>query len=181
DLRLFQSLPDDLRDQVLAVDVEPGLVDAYRGEDLFVDTHREMMRQGFWLSNLGIGCAVRMRRSTLAELGAEETVLIERFQRPSPAWCEARYLRTLEWLAELRAPAQRYILLWVFALLDEQCGFALDIARDYRQNFGSDAWGDMLKTVPLQILENRQAGEQQAKGRAKRYAGRLARLVGLAR
>src|SRR5450759_4752197 len=36
DLRLFNSLRPGIRDRVLAVDIEPGLIDAYIGEDLFV-------------------------------------------------------------------------------------------------------------------------------------------------
>ena len=155
DLRLFQSLPDDLRNQVLAVDIEPGLIDAYRGEDLFVDAHREMTRQGFWLSNLGIGRAVRMRRSTLAELGSEAVHLVKQFQRPSPAWCEARYLHTLEWLGEHRMQVQRYILLWVFAVLDELYGFALDVALEYNRVFGKNDVFSFLWEAPLRQVQRR--------------------------
>src|SRR5207247_2893397 len=39
DLRIFGTLSSNLRAGVLAIDVEPGLIDAYQGEDLFVDTH----------------------------------------------------------------------------------------------------------------------------------------------
>ena len=177
DLRLFQSLPEGLRSEVLAVYIEPGLIDAYQGEDLFIDAHRELTRQGFWLSNLNIGNAIRMQRSTLSELDANAAHLIEQFQRPSPAWCEARYLRSLEWLAEHRASESRYILLWVFALIDEQYGFALDIARFYNQNFVGGAWGDTLKTAPLQLLEEKKAEEQLTTGRTKRVLSRLARLA----
>jgi FkbM family methyltransferase len=37
DLRLFTSLRRDIRSKVVTLDIEPGLIDAYREEDLFVD------------------------------------------------------------------------------------------------------------------------------------------------
>ena len=62
DLRIFNNLRDDIRSRVLAIDIEPGLIDAYIGEDLFVDAHRDLTQNGFWLSTLNIDGAVRMRR-----------------------------------------------------------------------------------------------------------------------
>ena len=65
DLRLFTSLRPELRDRVLAVDLEPGLIDAYLGEDLFVKAHEHFTRNGFWRSNFKVMGEVRMRRATL--------------------------------------------------------------------------------------------------------------------
>ena len=42
DLRIFNSLRPEVRSRVLAIDIEPGLIDAYVGEDLFVDAHKEL-------------------------------------------------------------------------------------------------------------------------------------------
>src|SRR5258706_144731 len=47
-LRIINSLRDDLRGRLLAVDTEPGLRGAYVGEDLFSDVHGDLVRQGFW-------------------------------------------------------------------------------------------------------------------------------------
>ena len=47
DLRIFNSIKYAVRSKVLAVDMEPGLIDAYYGEDLFVDVHTDMIRNGF--------------------------------------------------------------------------------------------------------------------------------------
>ena len=142
DLRLFQSLRDDFRERVLAVDLEPGLIDAYIGEDLFVDAHRELLRQGFWLSSLDVKGSVRMKQATLQAL----TTLRPRLKdtnfyqsvHPSPGWCEARYLRTLESLAGRNAEKGDYALLWVFSMLERQWGHALDIALEYEKMFGRD-------------------------------------------
>lgn len=156
DLRLFQSLEATVQSRVLAVDVEPGLIDVYQGEDLFVDTHRALMQAGFWLSNLDVKGAVRMRRDTLARLGSRHEELtqafVERAIRPSPAWCEARYLRSLEWLAQHHFTPRDYGVLWVFAMLDRQFGFALDLTVQYEQAFGADAISRQMTDETLAAL-----------------------------
>lgn len=65
DLRIFRSLGERLRPGVLALDIEPGLIDAYRGEDLFVDAQKHLVANGFWLSRLEVKGAVRARSATL--------------------------------------------------------------------------------------------------------------------
>lgn len=171
DLRIFQSLRDDVRDRVLALDLEPGLIDAYEGEDLFVDSHRTVVRQGFWLSNVRIGQAVRMRHSTLRAIEPRHAdvtpVTIETGVRGTPAWVEARYLRTIEWVVARSGPHD-LPLLWVFAVLDGQIGFALDVAVAYREHAGPGAMADLLENEAVRILR------QPARDRAfKRAARRL--------
>lgn len=153
DLRLFQSLRSDLRDRVLAVDIEPGLINAYRGEDLFVDAHRELLRQGFWLSSLDVKGTVRMKRSSLQEIVSHHPRLTDTrvyaSTRRSPGWCEARYLRELESLSKRNAGTRDYALLWVFAMIERQWGYALDIACAYEQRCGDHAASAQLLKVPL--------------------------------
>jgi hypothetical protein len=156
DLRLFESLKDDLRNRVLAIDIEPGLIDAYKGEDLFVDAHRRLLQQGFWLSSLDTGGSVRMKRSTLQAMTKEHPKLkdIDTHQavRPSPGWCKACYLRTIESLKGQNAELHDYVLLWVFAMMEQQWGYALDIAYDYRQQFRQDAVSSQLQDLPLKQI-----------------------------
>ncbi len=146
DLRIFESLDSAARSRLLALDVEPGLIDAYRGEDLFVDTHRSLTGQGFWLADLNIGSTVRMSTKTFRKAalfegrGIEEErarqVLLSSLKE-SPGWCEARYLRTIDSLNE-NPNNQDFTLAWVFAMLDDQLGFALDLCFAYEDAFGPD-------------------------------------------
>jgi hypothetical protein len=153
DLRLFNALQSELRSRVLALDVEPGLIDAYLGEDLFVEAHRELTRNGFWLSNLKVEGAIRMSQATLAMLTADKRNLtraqIEKSIKPSPGWVEARYLRTIEWARAHNYSKEAYVLLWVFAMLDNQFGFALDLAAEWERMFGANEWAPTLKTEPI--------------------------------
>jgi hypothetical protein len=163
DLQLFKSLKDSVRARVLAVDIEPGLIDAYLGEDLFVDAHRYLTQNGFWLSNLDVQGAVRMRKSTLNEIMATNRDLnkahIERTVRKTPGWCEARYLKTLEAVTQQGFVANDYVLLWIFAMIDNQHGFALDLAIEYKKVFGRDEISQMMKDEP--VVDIAKAGRRE--------------------
>ena len=157
DLRLFQSLRDEMRDRVLAVDVEPGLIDAYAGEDLFVDTHRELLRQGFWLSSLDIKGSVRMSRAVMKMAagkypGLKDPGVFESV-RQSPCWCEGRYFRTLESLGKRGADKRDYALLWVFSMIERQWGYAFETGVEYGRLFGDDKISRSLLDAPIRQLK----------------------------
>ena len=179
DLRIINSVGDERRSRILAVDIEPGLIDAYLGEDMFVDAHRDLTRQGFWLSNLSIHGAVRLRRSTIGEvaprnkdLGPE---LLESTLKKTPAWCEARYLRTLQWLADGNFTPGDYVLLWIFALLDNQLGFAIDLGLEYEKAFGKDTFSHVMKEEPVLLI--RRFHRRMQLGAAKGFPWRVMRGI----
>jgi FkbM family methyltransferase len=156
DLRLYQSLADKLRKRLLVIDVEPGLIDAYHGEDLFVDVHATLMQDGFWLSNLSIEGVPRISRKALAEAlhrrsALNETDLRNAF-KPSPGWCEARYVRSLESLAQHEATERDYLLLWVFALLNHTIGFAFEVGLEFERRFPDDADANVLAAETLRLM-----------------------------
>ncbi len=157
DLRLFKSLPNEARSRILAVDIEPGLTDFYVGEDVFVDSHAYLTQNGFWLSNLNVCGTVRMSRSTLAVVNGHGIPLDERLAqrtvRKSPGWCEARYFRSIDWLAKSNFSKREYVLLWVFALMDGQLGFALDVGVAYGQTFGPDKMSQFMETEPVTLMK----------------------------
>jgi hypothetical protein len=158
DLRIFMSLPENLRSRVLALDVEPGLIDAYKGEDLFVDTHAALLKEGFWLSDLNLGKAVRVRESSLTAIVPDKThhsTFAKRAIKKTPAWCEARYLRTLESMQASRFGRSEYILLWAFAMADGQTGFAMDVALEYERMFDRDEAGVTMKNNTLTGLRKK--------------------------
>ncbi len=60
DLRLFASLPDELRHRILAADLEPGIIDAYVGEDKLHHVLAYMEQEPFWVSSMNIKGAKRI-------------------------------------------------------------------------------------------------------------------------
>lgn len=161
DLRLFNSLPTAIRDRVLCVEVEPGILDAYQGEDHFVDAHRELKRQGFWLTEAKVCGTTRIRQSTLQRLQSGG-VPVDAYDiglkcAVTPGWVEALYLRDLRHLEQHRAPPGDYVILWAFALMVRQWGFALDVALDYERLFGADPTS-LAMAQPVTALLLKQEG-----------------------
>jgi FkbM family methyltransferase len=182
DLRIYKSLRQDVRDQLLAMDIEPGLRGAYMGEDLFSDVHKQMVADGFWLSNLKVCGLVRMRKTTLDALAARDATLngelISKSIRQTPGWTECRYLRSLEGLARAGAKKRDFVLLWIFSAIDRQFGFCLDLALEYARVLGKDEVFALLESESFKQIESaRQAGlKPKGNGRLS-FAGRVKRKL----
>lgn len=137
DFQIYKSLSNTLRESLLAIDVEPGLIYAYKDEDLFPDIHRHFIDNGFWLSDLEVRGTTRMNRETLDKTGVNERI-VKHHSRMAPTHVEARYLRTIEWLQQNNMPKEKYITLAVFAVMDRHYGYALDILVAYETQFRQD-------------------------------------------
>ena len=178
DLRIFDSLKPESRSRVLAIDIEPGLIDAYVGEDLFVDVHRSLVQDGFWLSNIEVwNHPVRIRSSTLRDIEATNNEItrrvVVRSSKRSPAWVDARYFRTLDYLASDEFSRRDYVLMWIFAVLDHQIGFALDLATEYELLFGKDESSQVMKSEPIRYLK--QSAMRAGSKRPPRFVPGLSR------
>jgi FkbM family methyltransferase len=156
DLRIWDSLSQELRSHPLALDIEPGLAAAYEGEDMFVDAHRQLTSNGFWLSNLNVRGAVRMRKKSLdavLQAGSGLTApFLEAAAKKSPMWCEARYLRTIDSLVATHATKSDFVMLWIFAMLDDQAGFALDVVLQTEESFGNDEMTILMRAASITQL-----------------------------
>jgi hypothetical protein len=162
--------------------MEPGLRGAYMGEDLFSDVHKALVNEGFWLSNLRVCGLVRMRKSTLDALSASDPSLgseaVSKIIRPTPGWTECRYLRSLESLAKVGGTKRDYVLLWVFASIDKQLGFCLDLADEYLKVFGPDEVGPMLRDESVrQIGEAKKAMDRPKMNGSPTLFGRVKRKL----
>jgi Methyltransferase FkbM domain len=184
DLRIINSISPDVFSRLMAVDTEPGLIRIYQGEDMFVDVHRELTDKGFWLSDMHTGGFLRMRRTTLDVLrgsnaGIDDTYIRDAV-RTSPAYIEARYLRTIEWLADSKMSEQEYLLLWIFALTDLQLGFALDLSVEYERIFGATGASRKLTAATWALVNRshrRRALKSASAPMARRVKSVVARLV----
>jgi len=157
DLPIFKSLRADIRSGLLAVDIEPGFMDGYVGIDSFVEAHPTLTQEGFWLSGMRVDGSVRLSAETAQAVAGDRRELpvgdMERFIRKTPIWCNARYLRTLASLRDQRADERAYVLSWIFALLDGQVGFALELARDLERTAGRSTISQVLWEEAISCLE----------------------------
>lgn len=151
DLRLLKSLKPGIFDQLLAVDVEPGFSEFYTGEDLFTDIHPFLTNHGFWLSDMNIKGSTRMRLETLGTIGPSvpSSEDLQSRLKSAPGWVEARYLRELDHIES----REQHVLLCVFAILDQQIGYAFDVVQQYRERFGEDAISRNLFGITRKLLQ----------------------------
>ncbi len=125
DLRLFKSLPDTIRSNVLIAEFEPGIIDAYKGEDKLHEVIRYMHEQRFYMSRMEVKGAHRIAPGELGNFSWIHKKTWRHSLMKSPGWAEVTYLNSLD-----KGPYSKrtYLLTYLFAWLEEQFGFALDVA-----------------------------------------------------
>jgi hypothetical protein len=120
DWRLFLSLGKAIT-RVLAADFEPGIIDAYEGEDKLWQIIKDMEKMPYWMSD----CIVRGPRRISKEVQKKyfkDGLLITQII-PSPGWAEIGYLHNFESKLDRRS----VLLLAAISLLKHQYGFALEV------------------------------------------------------
>ena len=157
DLRLLEGLDEPLLASLMAVDAEPGFDQHYETEDTFGDLHRWMVGQGFWMSDIALTRAVRLRRETFdATLGARSKLGRMRYEftlKASPTAAGPRYLRTLAALDKAGASRADYLRLWACAFFSGNHPYALDVIVECRARHGDDA--DTAALLDLTVRRNR--------------------------
>jgi len=123
DLRIWRSLPDDIRRRSLALEFEPGLIPAYIGEDKFCDLLVAMESEPFWLARLDVLGTPRGRMETLTRRLGRFARYYRDFGPASAGWVNALYLHSGAGLG-----LRESLLLWVFATEHGQHLFACELA-----------------------------------------------------
>ena len=143
DLQLYLSLPKTWRERISAVEFEPGLIDAYEGEDKLSDVLAAMASEPFWLADLQVGRTPRGRMTLLAPHLPNAGPWFRRFGRGAPAWANVRFLRDPSVQTE-SLDRRGYLLGWVFATLAGQSGHALAVANAGQLRFGGPLFTEMI-------------------------------------
>jgi FkbM family methyltransferase len=142
DLRLFESLPRNLADKILVAEFEPGIIDSYRGEDKLHRVMSALEDRPFWMSDLRIHGSKRLNIKRVTPALPRRD--FERFTRGlpvSPGWGEVTYMNTME--GNRTWTKRDYFLAWVFACVQDQFGFALELALDGNRRFVDPLFADM--------------------------------------
>ncbi|MEZ0264949.1 MAG: hypothetical protein ACAI43_09500 [Phycisphaerae bacterium] len=128
DLRLFRSLGDELGRRALAAEFEPGFMDVYQGEDTLGDVLTHMRGRPFYLADLVVHTQVRVRRAYAEQLRGASRRFLHALVKAAPGWGEMTFLNTMRDADADGLGAREWLLAWVFAVVEEQLGFALDLA-----------------------------------------------------
>jgi hypothetical protein len=119
DLRLFKSIPAHISESVLAAQFEPGIINAYKGEDKLYSILKEMDRPDFWLSYLDVRGTQRLNHGYEKQISR---YVNKGIIRKSPGWAEIIFLR------QPVKNKRKLLLLYILALLQKQYGYALEVA-----------------------------------------------------
>ncbi len=134
DLRLFQSMGEEVINKVIVAEFEPGFIDAYKGEDKLYMLLAYMDKKNFWIADMNILGSQRINRNTkYKKLGFMPERLFKAIMKSSPGWAEIVYFNSLK--QNDLFDKRDYLLAWVFAVVQKQYGFALDIALKGKESF----------------------------------------------
>ena len=137
DLRLFKSLGENNIDNVLVAEFEPGIIDGYIGEDKLWHIMSFMEKHPFWMSDIKICGTQRIsKRTVLAKFDAfGGKIPPEMLFKVSPGWGEVTFINSFD-SSNVALNLRDHLLGWIFAVIEEQFGFALDIAMSGYEKFG---------------------------------------------
>lgn len=150
DLKIFKSLKDTIVSNILAAEFEPGIIDAYKNEDKLYTVMSHMASLKFWLSNFDLKGTQRLN-SKFKETFSEQ--LIRKSIKTSPCWGELTYLREVS--NDLNE--RQLLLLCVFAIIEGQYGYVLEITDFSMRKFKTDIFTNVhdaiLKYINKQKLK----------------------------
>jgi hypothetical protein len=139
DLRIFEALPIDTIEKIIVAEFEPGIIDAYLGEDKLYQLMGYMDKKPFWVTGMQVKGSHRIDQDDLSTLNALQRRSIGSFLKTAPGWCEISYLNTFDKNMELR----EYLLAWVFSSIKKEHGFALHLAKIGRIKFNETLFDEM--------------------------------------
>ncbi len=141
DLRLFKSVNEHLRQSILAVEFEPGIIDAYKQEDKLWEILRYMEEQKYWLSEGTVKGSQRLSKGDLEKISGSPFFrkLFAFSHRSSPGWIEMVYLHDFSGDRSLRD----FLIGWVFAVIQRQYGFALRLSLMGKERYHEPIFDEM--------------------------------------
>lgn len=151
DIRLFKSLPEEIRLDILAAEFEPGIIDAYKGEDKLFMLMETMNQSGFYMSNIQIKGTQRISPEIKNSFSKIHQKAMEKCLNISPCWGEVTYLNTL---THDHHNKRAYLLSYVFAIIEKQYGFAAEIADKAIINFNEPVFHELKKYAVSKIKIN---------------------------
>jgi len=150
DLRIFDALPDKIKNHITVADFEPGVIDAYCGEDKLYSLMSYMDKRPFWVTSMNVKGSQWISEDDLTVLGKLQKLKIGCFLKTAPGWCEISYINKLN---SPDVKKRDYLLGWVFATIQKEHGFALFLANSGLAKY-DDPLFEQLCTSSKQSLKS---------------------------
>jgi hypothetical protein len=142
DLRLFKSLDDKIKDKVIVAEFEPGIIDAYIGEDKLYSVLKEIIDEGFWLSDIKIKGVARLPKEFLDDEFKSSTLkkLVKESLKKAPGWGEMTFINSFE---SAEFSRRQYLLGWLFSTLEKHHSFAFVLASRGYEKFNYELFSEL--------------------------------------
>lgn len=163
---ILLSLTPERFDQILAVDVEPGVTAFYHGENTATELHKHMLEKGFWLADLTSQRFPRLSVETIRQLSLSEAdvALLDR----NPFALELRYFRTIEFLESRAFTVRDYVAMWLIAMANNHTAYAIEVAKAAPRRGLSAEAAQALVDITLDVC--RASARKQQPGLFRRTA-----------
>ncbi len=142
DLSLFKALDEKILKKILVAELEPGIIDAYIGEDKLYSVLEELSNSGFWLSDIQIKGVARFSQELLeAEFkGKLFKKLIKESLKKAPGWGEMTFINSFE---NTEFGRREYLLGWLFSSLERHHSFAFELAAQGLEKFNYQFFSEL--------------------------------------
>lgn len=128
DLRLFKALGEEITGHTLIAEFEPGIIDAYKGEDKLWEILMYMEKRSFWMTKIIIRGSQRFNNSIIgSEFNSFEKRVICLTENASPGWGELTYMNNFSPENALISKRE-YLLGWVISMIEGHNSFAAELA-----------------------------------------------------
>lgn len=157
DLRLFKNLRDEIREKIIIAEFEPGLIDAYEYEDKLYSLLGYIQNKNYWISDFIVKGNPRISADLFNTIYLNKKLnkLLALSLKPAPGWVEMTIINSFD--DKNSFSKREYILGCLFAIIEEQYGFAYELSIKGLEKFNDPIFDEIkrksLKKVHLQLYK----------------------------
>jgi len=151
DLRLFTSIPLKTQQEVLLLEMEPGFINAYKGEDKITHALQYMESfKNFFLINFTVKGPYKIPANDFNTLfpSAFKKILAHQSIKPIPGWAEMIYMNDLGFAG---TTSRDYILGWLFSTLQQRHDVAYGYAQQAIAKYNDPIFADCKRFSASQL------------------------------
>jgi hypothetical protein len=150
DLRLFKAIDERLRKKTIVAEFEPGIMDAYIGEDKLYSVLKALGEDGYWLSDINIKGVPRFSIEFLSSEfnGNLLKKLIKESIKKAPGWGEMTFINNFE---NEDLGLREYLLGWLFSTLERHHSFAFVLAKTGYDMFNYELFNELENFSKIQM------------------------------
>ena len=136
DLRIFDSINSKISEKIIVAEFEPGIINAYTGEDLLYKIIEYMNDKNFWMSEMIVKGNQRIEQENFTNLFPKyqnKALQFADLLKTSPGWVEVSYFNTFD--NNTLINKRDLLLACAIAISQKQYGFAIDLTKKAQLNF----------------------------------------------